>query len=522
MNGQDNCQELRDQIVFLEELRNELRNEPNTNLRIIQLINLQISMLQVRLNECLTRNQVPPPQVVLEPPVPPPDHRFGITPPQAVSFDSNAFSPEIVLMVRTESGLATSFWNDQTNYSTGGGWGFWVDHEFAQSSRLEENEMPLVSWIDPPTGRFRVNGFFTFNDPNNNLVFATPFWELPMGVGAGFGLDFKVPPDVPGVGAFFIPFTAVSWYEGKQEGRLNVFGLVSFGPPTARKLSLREFWWDGQNWNWTDHPSPDEDIITMRLGQGGFTFPENKGYKQAFLFVITNAGGTPADTAVQLYHWTFENNWQWHNLGRPEDDVITMRSPVAVSYINSATGRTEVSVFITGQNRRTEIWQLYERHWNGEDIDDWEDWRSWGRPPFVPTDRAEGFNEFAMTCGVVWYYGTTLRINLFGYTEFFPDPSGSTTENGEELWQGGQLIEFWWNGTTWQWGSQAVEEAYTPDRIIDDSGRLNAVPLSVSSAVVTTKDSRIHLSVFGLDVWGRIWERFWDSHTNTAWTWFRH
>jgi hypothetical protein len=448
--------------------------------------------------------------------VQPPDNRIGIAPPQAVSFDYNPYSPEIFIMVSTERGLATSFWNDQTTYSTGGGWGFWVDHPFQRFPLLLQRlEMPLVSWIDQPSGRFRVNGFLSVLDQNENRVFATPFWELPIGVGAGFGLDFPVPPNIPGAVMNLFPLAAVSWYEGRQVARINVFGsVVGVDSDNTIKALLQEFWWDGQRWNWNNHPSPDEDIRDIRFGPGSFIFPENNNYEQAFLFVLTFALDTPADTAVQLYHWTFKNNWQWHNLDRP-DDVIAMRSPVAVSYVNSTTGRTEVSVFISGQNRITGIWELYERHWNGEDIDDWEDWRNWGRPPSVAIENDAGFSNhgFRMTCSVVWYSGRTLRINLFGCTSVFQEPS--------EFFQGGQLIEFWWDGNTWRWGSQAPEEAFTPVRI-DNSGFMSAVPLEVSSAVVTQKDSRTHISVFGLDINGTIWERFWDSHTNTAWTWFQH
>jgi hypothetical protein len=318
------CEQERDRLERAEMML-EIARESGTREQVAQA-RRRVREAELALADCLRGSS----ETVLEPldpPTPPPDHRLGIAPPQAVSFDSNFFAPEIVLMARTEDGLSTSFWQDRTSHSSGGGWSYWMDHAntTGEPGTQWEREMPLVSWIDPSTGRFRVNGFFAFRSQDDKPMLGTPWWVLPIGVATDFRLDSQAPPVVSGVGRNFFPFTAATWYRGpmgdpQSVGRINVFGTVaiSFGttPPTGRR-ALREFWWDGNNWNWSDHPMPNANVVALSLGPGSFTFPENNGYRQAFLFALATDGGTPSDTSVQLYHWTRTDNWRWHDLGRP-------------------------------------------------------------------------------------------------------------------------------------------------------------------------------------------------------------
>jgi len=75
-------------------------------------------------------------------------------------------------------------------------------------------------------------------------------------------------------------------------------------------------------------------------------------------------------------------------------------------------------------------------------------WGDYGQPPIppYPGQRDKGFD---MTNAVVWHAGNTLRINVFGTTDF-----EDSLSSGQEAHKGGKLIELFWDGVRsfWRWG----------------------------------------------------------------------
>jgi hypothetical protein len=149
--------------------------------------------------------------------------------------------------------------------------------------------------------------------------------------------------------------------------------------------------------------------------------------------------------------------YQWSSLGSPFSQSAGVpfrtRAPLAVPYIWNGEARIRVFVvaleeaFTQGARR----WKLYsiERRPNGEWFDDQGRANRWNdhglcpdlplRPPGggeTPRD-GEGVTEgFSLSSRIVWTdNGGASRVNLFG-----------ATDNGKFL------VEFFFNGATWQWG----------------------------------------------------------------------
>jgi hypothetical protein len=162
------------------------------------------------------------------------------------------------------------------------------------------------------------------------------------------------------------------------------------------------------------------------------------------------------------------------DLGYP-GNVHRMREPLAFSYRDAQTGQPH---------------------------GDWGDWRSWGSPPGAGTGGGSGFH---LTSVVVWYEGTTLRINLFGYTDA-ELPSG--TNHPGRLGVEGHLINFWWDGLGWRWSETVPVPSNLPFRTI--------------SSVVFAGDGRTRISVFGRDSAGTIFERFRDTAVAFEWRFLQH
>jgi hypothetical protein len=451
-------------------------------------------------------------------PIDPPDHRaakvpFG--PPCAVTFPSNQAEHDIVLMAVTEDGLATSFWDHATPRSNSGEWSRWFDtpNTSGVPVPLWHTNMVAVGWIDPVSDHTRVNGFIGTGDSGIDSPLITPWLDLPDR--ADLILDTMMPPLGARTGREFDPWTSASWQQG-QVGRLNVFGTAASVP--LKKNLLRELYWDGGGWHWTDHFTPGDSTIS--LGPGSLLLNQYEG----FLFGIANA-------SVRLYHWlpTQDPQWQWYDLDKPDNVPGTsMRSPLAVSHFNDNTGLTEVNVFVTGFNEQTRDWHLYEKHWTGEDIEDWSDWADRGTPPVVlgPNNTTGGQTPsaadienfgFRMTCAAVWTdLAGALRINLFGYTDCFEDTNIHTLE------QGGQLVEYWWDGARWDWGSLTADLAFSPEPPQRFEVFEVPEPLAIKSAIVLRRGPRVHLSVFGSTEQGAIWERCYDTWTYPNWAWIKH
>jgi hypothetical protein len=73
----------------------------------------------------------------------------------------------------------------------------------------------------------------------------------------------------------FLPRVGAAWQDGPRN-RLNIFGSGAF-----EAAPLRELWWDGAQWNWTDHDyGPNED----ELGPSSLVIPKPPN---AYLFGVT-------------------------------------------------------------------------------------------------------------------------------------------------------------------------------------------------------------------------------------------
>jgi hypothetical protein len=240
---------------------------------------------------------------------------------------------------------------------------------------------------------------------------------------------------------------------------------------------------------------------------------------------------------VQLYYWQPQQNpqWQWHDLGMP-NGVVSAECPLALSHYNGETARTEINLFISGWDTASNEWHLFERHWNGMDIDQWDEWHDHGKPPDVnvPSNTTVGRplvgpddGGFQMTASLVWFDGSgALRINIFGSTHPFTDIEGNLDGAGNQIVQGGQLLEYQWDGAVWSWASATEDLAYCNERQVvaggAHSGARVPVPLVITSAAVVTRAPRVHISVFGSSLRGTIWERFWDSWSTPNPQWALH
>lgn len=114
----------------------------------------------------------------------------------------------------------------------------------------------------------------------------------------------------------------------------------------------------------------------------------------------------------------------------------------------------------------------------------WGPWTDHGRPPGA----LQGADNFQINAAVVWreHPSQTLRVNLFGT-------------------RGGQLIDYWWNGGTWQWGTALP--------FPNDMGSGCKI---VDAAAIMVPNEQPRISVFALDSQDRLWERVWDW---AGWRW---
>lgn len=187
----------------------------------------------------------------------------------------------------------------------------------------------------------------------------------------------------------------------------------------------------------------------------------------------------------------------WTSLGAPKHDFHGVPTPGMVAappfafgfYWGdpNAGGSAQLNVFATARDAGSYQYRLFGRGMNNGNLE--ADWTEYGIPPTVGVDES-----FALTTGMTWFdgarYASTLRENLFGLTA------------------GGKLIEFFWDGGSWQWG-QVI--ANTPD-----GGTFAAL----SSAVIDTATYK-RLSLFVRSSRGTIYEYSYtiDNGVWNGWNW---
>jgi hypothetical protein len=206
------------------------------------------------------------------------------------------------------------------------------------------------------------------------------------------------------------------------------------------------------------------------------------------------------------------------DLGSPTMERI-VDGPLAVVWSGSACTFgcpvfSRIGIWVTTFNRKTDRFELHERHFDAytNTMSDpmqpgqWSPWQSFGGPPGL-----DSHTKFRMTSGLVWYEGSTQKINLFGYTD--SDPDSSLPE---------RLVDFFWDGGAWRWGS-------APSTPPSGAGFRTMSSTVLQSPLVPPR-TYVRLSVFGrtsgtadpgaTDV-GHIWERYYviENGVHTGWAW---
>lgn len=204
------------------------------------------------------------------------------------------------------------------------------------------------------------------------------------------------------------------------------------------------------------------------------------------------------------------------DLGAPAAERI-VDGPLAVVWSGTVcavtcTGFARIGVWVTTFNRNADRFELWERHFDAytnttsdpNRIAQWTAWQSFGSPPGV-----NGRTKFRMTSGLVWYQGSTQRINLFGYTD--SDSSGPE-----------RLLDFYWDGGSWLWGAAPT----TPP----GGAGFRTVSSTVLQSPIVPPRTYVRLSVFGRTGGtadpgatgvGHVWERYYviENGVHTGWAW---
>jgi hypothetical protein len=340
----------------------------------------------------------------------------------------------------------------------------------------------------------RFNAFYDFTNASGQLRVGAPSWNwLP----SGYSWSELQPPGSGG----FQPWSGFAWRNG-QALRINMFGTVATkgSDGIVYYRSLRELWYNGSSWAFTEHGRPPGGSIThVRMGPSSAVWTNPTGVGEGYVFVT----GSDEQLHYRYYSTTTCPGWCWDpvQLGRPAR-ARWMRTPVALTY--SLGGRRRVTVFVSAETGDGQ--HLYSRHHNGSS---WEEWQDWGIAPGIdpldatPANTRPGFD---MTSGVVWWDRGVLRINLFGTTD-----RGTRRIDGRSVPTGGKLVNFFWDGSRWSWG-QTVPSPGTYDGV-------NPRQLQTMSAAVVNTRTWTRLSVFAVDHWGVTLERYWDG---SSWSWRTH
>jgi hypothetical protein len=397
---------------------------------------------------------------------------------------------------------------------------------FSPPNWLEQNRVPLgngtgqdptlwsdnavwIAWTN--NGMAHISGFFNIAIPGSGgdsllgspwSVFAPkcqpfkpchnwlPQWQS--------GWDPTVgPPDSNG---FFVE-SGFGWNNGPT-GRLNLFGQtlpardqVDCCPEPANN-GIRERYWDGSGWHWTDHGRPP-GTDTVALGRNSAVWDHVS--QQGRVFVA--AGNTSdARSIPQLWDRFWDGNqWTWEPLGNPygttvagNDRMVFMQAPVAVDGV--LNGNYYLQVFVAGLrviNAQSIPQYRFELYLIQKDpLQGWSPWYKLLNPdnaPFTTDINSAGASFFTIDQGVRWFDGSVLRGALFG-----SDTSG-------------QLIRWFLDLNTWSWHWD------TPSAL--PSGVIGS---RVSSAVVTDA-SGWHLTALMRDNNGTIWNREYDNSDTGTW-----
>jgi hypothetical protein len=356
-----------------------------------------------------------------------------------------------------------------------------------------------IPWTD--SHRPRMNGFFNYADGSGRFPLGTP-WITPTSnflMPWQFNWATMTPPDDKG---FFVG-SGFGWNDGPT-GRLNIFGMtlparryVYVGSPSGAGNGIRELWWDGGQWNWTDHGRPP-GTDTMALDRNSAAWDHMSQQGRVFFAAVNSSD---PQSLPQLWDMFWDGSqWLWEQLGNPFDQVVEMWPPVVVDGVQNGT--YVLTAFVVGLHvifrnsaNPQYRYELYLREKIGTGA--WSDWIPLGNPtinaPF--TDRSgAGGTRFLIDQGVRWTDGNLLRGSLFGSTQFSniaPDAN--------------RLIRLLHDNNGWQWD--------TPVLLPQPKEGGNWISSRVSCAVLTNVSGYPgwHLTALMRDSNGTIWNREYES-----------
>ena len=232
---------------------------------------------------------------------------------------------------------------------------------------------------------------------------------------------------------------------------------------------------------------------------------------QTFVFVTREPEGMSGQDGLAVWHDDGQGDAGWVDLGTPVPPPSNIVGrPLAVSWINPATGFYTVNVFVVARREEGNTrWELYERFWvddgSSPATEGWRPWSNHGSPRWDPYDPSKGQlldsdTRWRLTTGVTWELGGVVRMNVFGHA----DPE--TDRDGVE--QPRRLVEYVWDGSVWTWGFH-----HPPPP--------SGFGVKTISAAWVNKDDAIRLSVAGRDEQGHILERYYliDRDGWKGWFW---
>lgn len=295
----------------------------------------------------------------------------------------------------------------------------------------------------------------------------------------------------------------INWQEGTAT-QISLFARATDG-------RLIQRWWDGSQWNWTDHGTPPG--TTIDSSPAAVVFSEG-GVTKISVFAQGGNGSL-------INRWWDGSQWNWTDHGTPPGGTISS-PPAAIVFKDADT--TKISVFAIGSNQN-----LINRWWDGSQ---WN-WTDHGRLT------ASGFVQNQAPAIAAWTEGTTTKFSVFtrqvagnqivqrwwdgSQWNWFGhgSPPGTTIvsafaaiawDSGSGLRfnvfaQGGNnhLIERWWDGSQWNWNDQGLPPTGTVD--------------SAPTMVFWYTGGGVRISLFARGTTGRLINRWWDG---SSWIWTDH
>lgn len=379
----------------------------------------------------------------------------------------------VSLFAVTEQGISTRVWDSITR-----DWTNW-DHLGNPSGVLLERisnsgdspgidfGLPMVSGWDlslPDWIAFQGQAFESSNS-QPDFEMASMQVDGPRGLIDSVGLNptvtTAVASSLPSDWDYFNPQAGLETQDvtGKNQYRRHVFGtgmprniITSSTFVDAQRLPLIEYRKQTREGDdeWIDHGTPgDHTGVTVGPGSTASVIHDYLAFREEFditeksaeehyVFVATDPvefGSSGLNGPEIAYLKGDGGTFGWNSLGSPAPFVNG--APVAATYYTKAPyqgglGRIVVAAVGRMPSGRYEL--LTQFH-NGNG---WgTGWQNHG----APAELSGG--KFKMTSSVVWHEGgsnqmANLRVSFFGYSE----------QDGN---QPGQLVEFHWNGSRWDW-----------------------------------------------------------------------